>query len=204
MGMGSDKEAVERILKKEGYKAKFQEAFPDEEDPISYQNLAGAIAAFEETLGTPSRFDKYLAGDLEAINEEEKKGLEAFMDNACTSCHMGPGIGGKMYQKFGLVKGPYWDYTGSELHDRGRAEVTKNDRDEFFFKVPSLRNVTETGPYFHDGSVADLGEAIRIMAITQLGKELSEEEISSIKAFLGSLKGEIPPHALQNEDMSVR
>lgn len=204
MGMGSDKEAVERLLKKEGYKEKFKEAFPDAENPVTYQNLAESIAAFEKTLGTPSRFDKYLAGDMTAITEDEKKGLEVFMENGCTACHMGPGIGGQMYQKFGLVKGPYWEYTGSELHDRGRAEITQNEAEEFFFKVPSLRNVTETAPYFHDGSVSDLGGAIRIMAITQLGKDLSEEEITAILAFLRSLKGEIPEHALLEEDVTAK
>ncbi|MDX5321594.1 MAG: cytochrome-c peroxidase [Bacteroidota bacterium] len=194
MGIPDEKTAVARIKAIPEYTALFAAAFPDEKEPITYNNIAGAIAAFEETLITPAPFDAYLAGDLNALTPQQKEGLDLFINKTCISCHMGPGLGGAIYQKFGLVNGPYWDYTHSEKHDRGRAEITKNDGDEYFFKVPSLRNIEKTGPYFHDGSVSDLSEAVKIMGHTQLGQEFTPEEIASLVEFLKSLTGEIPGH----------
>jgi len=192
MGIADEHTAVQRIKGIPDYAPIFDLAFPNEKDPINFNNIAAAIAAFEDCLQTPSPFDAYVAGDLSALTPKQKEGLDLFVNKACITCHNGPGIGGGLYQKFGLVKGPYWDYTQSAGHDRGRAEVTGNDGDEFFFKVPSLRNIEKTGPYFHDGSVAELSKAIEIMGQTQLGQTFTPEEIASIEAFLGSLTGELP------------
>lgn len=195
MGLPDEKTAVKRIKDIEAYQSLFAAAFPEEKDPINYQNIAAAIAAFEETLNTPAPFDAYLAGDLNALSPIQKEGLTLFMNKACISCHMGPGLGGNMFQKFGLVQGPYWEYTHSEKQDKGKASVTNNPTDEFFFKVPSLRNIAKTGPYFHDGSVESLTDAVDIMAKTQLGQSLTPEEINAMVAFLESLTGTIPDHA---------
>ena len=114
------------------------------------------------------------------------------MQTGCTTCHNGVGVGGGMFQKFGLLE-DYWKATGSTQIDKGRFDVTHNEADTYVFKVPSLRNVTMTPPYFHDGSVAELGDAVRIMAKLQLGRDLTPAEISDIVVFLGSLTGEVPP-----------
>lgn len=196
MGLKSEADAVKAIKNIEEYKKMFAKAFPDAKDPITYHNIAVAIGEFEATLSTPAPFDAYLSGDLAALNDQQKRGMETFINSGCITCHMGPGLGGNMYQKFGLINGPYWDYTKSVKQDEGRFEHTKNEADKYFFKVPALRNVAKTHPYFHDGSVADLGEAVKIMAITQLNKELSDDEVKDIVAFLESLTGEIPAHAL--------
>ncbi len=192
MGMPDEATAVKRIKAMEEYTSMFASAFPGEKDPYSYHNIATAIAEFEKTLRTPSPFDAYLAGDINAMTPDQKQGMKLFIDKACITCHMGPGLGGGLYQKFGLVKGPYWEYTHSAKPDKGRAEITGNEGEAYFFKVPSLRNVAKTSPYFHDGSVADLNEAVKIMGITQLGQELTDEEVNAIVAFLGSLTGELP------------
>lgn len=176
------------------YKKLFSEAFPDDKNPVSYGNLKKAIGAFERELITPSRFDKYLNGDKSALSIDEKRGMLTFVKVGCASCHNGPLLGGNMFQKTGLF-GSIEDYTKSKKQDMGRFEITKNESDKFVFKVPSLRNIAETYPYFHDGSVQDLGEAISIMGKIQLNKELSEQEISDIVLFMKSLTGEVPSFA---------
>lgn len=168
-----------------GYEAPFKAAFPDAEDPVNYDNAAIAIGAFERTLVTPGRFDAYLKGDGSALTAEEVEGAKVFINTGCTTCHMGVGVGGNMYQKIGLVE-PY------PTEDVGRKEVTGNDSDAFMFKVPSLRNIAKTGPYFHDGQVKTLDEATKLMAKHQLGKELSDEDTKKIVTFLEALTGEIP------------
>jgi cytochrome c peroxidase len=181
-----DAGTVVKVLKSiPGYAPLFAAAFPGESDPISYDNAAIAIGAFERRLVTPSPFDRFIAGDAAALTSEQLAGLGTFLDTGCATCHSGVAVGGGMYQKLGLVK-PF------ETADTGRAEVTKNEADKFFFKVPSLRNITETGPYFHDGKVATLDDAIRLMADHQLGQTLTGEQVAAIKAFFGGLKGEIP------------
>ncbi len=199
MAMPDEATVTDRLMGSEEYKALFAEAFPEEEMQINYHNMAIAIAEFEKTLATPSAFDTYLDGNIAALNEDQRIGLKTFMDVGCTTCHSGPALGGQLMQKFGLIKGPYWEYTGSESIDSGRVTVTGSGLDKFVFKVPSLRNIEETAPYFHDGSVADLDEAIRIMGTTQLGKELTAEEVAKIRAFLKTLTGEIPEYALIEE-----
>lgn len=186
MGM-PDADFVVKVLKSmPGYVEAFKAAFPGEEDPVNYDNFGKAIGAFERKLLTPSRWDDFLRGQETALDEEEKKGFEAFAKAGCVTCHNGAGVGGHMYQKLGLVKA--WP----DLKDEGRAAETKQESDKFLFKVPSLRNITETGPYLHDGSVKELETIVKMMAEHQLGKTISDEETASIVTFLKALKGKIP------------
>lgn len=196
MGLPTEQAAVDKIKGIADYAPMFAAAFPGESDPITYKNMTTAIGEFEKTLKTPAPFDKFLTGTYDALSTEQKEGLKLFIDKACIACHIGPALGGTMYQKFGLVQGPYWDYTKSTVQDKGRGAITKKAEDDYFFKVPSLRNIEKTGPYFHDGSVADLKESIRIMALTQSGLTLTPDEINKIAAFLNSLTGEIPADVL--------
>lgn len=185
MAMGSDAEVLERIKLMPEYVKLFKEAFPEEKEPMSYANLGKAIGAFERTLLTPSRFDNYLKGDKQALNADEIKGLKTFVESGCTVCHSGAALGGSMYQKLGLVI-PY------ATKDEGRYKVTKNEADKYFFKVPSLRNVEKTGPWFHDGSITSLEESVRLMGYHQLGQKLEEDKIKSIVTFLRTLTGTHP------------
>lgn len=186
MGMPSAEFVVDVLKSIPGYVEAFKSAFPESADPINYDNFGKAIGAFERKLVTPSRWDDYLKGKKDALTEAELKGYEVFAHTGCATCHNGPAIGGAMYQKLGLVKA--WP----ELKDQGRFEATHQDSDKHFFKVSSLRNVAETGPYLHDGSVQDLNEMVSKMAEHQLGKKLSPEETASIVTFLKSLTGTIP------------
>ena len=186
MGMPSADFVVEVLKSIPGYVEAFKAAFPGEADPITYNNFGKAVGAFERKLVTPSRWDDYLKGNKEALTAEESKGFETFAKAGCVTCHNGPAVGGMMYQKLGLVKA--WP----ELKDQGRFEATKVETDKFYFKVPSLRNISETGPYLHDGSVKTLEEMVSKMGEYQLGKNLTPEETTSIVTFLKSLKGEIP------------
>ena len=183
--------AVNRIASIPAYQDWFKAAFPGDANPLTYDNIANAIGVFERTLLTPSRFDTYLGGDANALTNVEKKGMETFINAGCVTCHMGATVGGNMFQKFG-VKKDYWTLTGSKKHDEGRKEVTKEEGDKYFFKVPSLRNVAYTYPYFHDGSVWNLKDAIAIMGELQLDKKFTEEELTNIEAFLNALTGELP------------
>lgn len=180
---------VKRLSEIPEYKKLFNEAFPGK--GITYENLRLAIAAFERKLLTPSRYDKYLQGDSKALTLEEKKGFANFIKIGCITCHTGALLGGNMNQKFGVHR-DYWTLTESAKIDDGRFAVTKQEGDKYIFKVPSLRNVEKTYPYFHDGSVADLKKAIQIMAVAQLGYRMSPEEINSVEAFLKTLTGDIP------------
>ncbi|MBT8318073.1 MAG: cytochrome-c peroxidase [Lutibacter sp.] len=191
MAMPSEKVVVERLSKIEEYNQLFSEAFPDEEQPINYKNIQNAIGAFERKLITPSRFDDFIAGDLDALSTIEKEGLQLFISTGCVACHSGNVLGGNIYQKFGIFD-DYWKYTKSTKIDEGKFEVTKKEGDKYIFKSPSLRNIEKTYPYFHDGSVKDLKEAVTIMAKLQLNKELPENELDALVAFLNSLTGELP------------
>lgn len=162
MAMPSEKIVIERLSKIAEYKNLFAAAFPNETKPISFTNIKNAIGAFERTLITPSKFDEFTAGDLKALSTIEKEGLQLFIDKGCIACHSGNVLGGNIYQKFGIYD-DYWKYTKSSKIDEGRFLVTKNEADKYFFKAPSLRNVEKTYPYFHDGSVKDLKEAVKIM-----------------------------------------
>ncbi len=156
-------------------------------EKIDIEHVTDAIAAFEETLTTPnSRFDQWLKGDAGAISETEKAGYQLFKQKGCIACHNSIGVGGTSYQKFGLVK-PYKD-----TKTLGRYNVTQNEFDRYVFKVPLLRNIELTAPYFHDASTWDLSEAVAIMAEYQLGITLSDDEIEKIIAFLKTLTGKQP------------
>jgi cytochrome c peroxidase len=184
MGMPDEAAVVNQLQSDPKYRELFQEAFPEEKKAITFKNVGIAIGAFERTLVTPSRFDSYLDGQEDALTSDEKIGLKTFVQTGCAACHNGVGIGGGMYQKLGLVI-PY------ETKDAGRFEVTKNEADRFSFKVPSLRNVEKTAPYFHDGSVKTVEEAVRLMGKHQLGRDLDEQDINSIVVFLRTLTGKI-------------
>ena len=189
--------AETRLRAISAYRPMFEKAFPGEADPVNVENWGKAIGAYERVLLTPAPFDRYLAGDTNALNAQAKQGLDKFIWFGCAGCHNGVTVGGQMFQKFGLTQ-DYWALTGSkeiELfkgRDKGRFQDTKNESDAFIFKVQQLRNVAVTPPYFHDGSVAELKDAVRIMAKLQLGRDLSADEIADIVAFLESLTGEVP------------
>jgi cytochrome c peroxidase/serine/threonine protein kinase len=189
--MSSTKEHVEATLRRNPtYVSAFAEAFRGDRAPISVHNVQRAIARFEETLVTPGRWDRFLDGDKTALTSEEKAGFNRFVEVGCVACHFGATVGATMFQKAGLVKA--WPDT----RDRGRFEITRREADWMVFKVPSLRNVAETAPYFHDGSVSSLPEAVRMMARHQIGKELDQDDVNLIVAWLKSLTGELPRLAL--------
>jgi cytochrome c peroxidase len=190
-------ESVEKILKSmPSYVTMFREAFPKDKDPVTADNFAKAIGAFERTLMTPSPFDDFLNGKAAALNEQQKRGLRTFLDTRCMTCHSSPYLGGQMYQKFGVFQ-PYWNLTKSQPVDDGRFAVTKSEADKYVFKVPILRNVAATPPFFHDGSVGKLEGAVMIMAKIQLARDLTKEQAADIAAFLGSLTGAPPESALK-------
>lgn len=180
---------VNRLKEVELYQKLFAEAYGSE-DSITFQNLTNAIGAFERTLIPESRFDKYLEGDQTALTDIEQKGLNTFINSGCITCHSGPALGGQMLQRFGLFH-DYWKHTKSEDVDLGLFDLSEKESEKYFFKVPGLRNIEHTAPYFHDGSVADLDEAVRIMGILQRNIELSKDEVDNIVAFLGSLSSDI-------------
>lgn len=182
MGMPDKGTVVKKLKEIDIYQKLFAEAFSDQKHPFNYNNIGVAIGAFERTLLTPSRFDDYLKGDDDALSQVEKRGLHKFVKIGCATCHNGVAIGGNSFKKIGLIE-PY------ETADLGRYEVTKIESDKYVFKVPSLRNITKTAPYFHDGSVNTLEEAVRLMAKHQLGRDVGHGFIRDIKAFLESLKG---------------
>lgn len=187
MAMQDEKSVLAEIRRVKWYQTQFKKVYPEAAgDGITMDNLANAIGAFERKLVTPSRWDKLLAGDNTALTAEEKAGFKKFAEVGCPTCHSGVYVGGAMYQKLGLAK-PW-----PKEDDLGRYEVTKQDVDKMMFKVPSLRNIEKTAPYFHDGSVATLPEAVKLMARHQLGKEISDADVASIVTFLKSLTGEIP------------
>jgi cytochrome c peroxidase len=181
MAMPSEEAVVKKITAIKEYQELFSKAFPEEKNPISYENIAKAIAAFESTLITHDRFDDFLNGKSNALTKEEINGLKTFIEVGCIQCHNGALLGGNSYQKMGRMN-PYED-----TKDLGRYNVTKKEEDKYFFKVPSLRNVALTAPYFHDGKVQTLEEAVKKMAYLQLNKNLTEEEVQSIVTFLKAL-----------------
>ena len=170
--------AVKRIGSMPVYKAQFKDAFGD--NNITFKKIADAIGVFERTLVTPSRFDKFLAGDEKALSKEEQEGLKTFINKGCTACHTGVGIGGGM-QKFPLVKA----YKYANIGD------FKGDKNGMV-KTPTLRNIAQTAPYFHNGAVWSLEEAVKIMGETQLGMELNDKDTKSIVTFLKALDGKMP------------
>ncbi len=186
MAMPSEEAVVSVVKSIPEYEKLFKAAFPDDRDPITYDNLATAIGAFERQLVTPGRWDKFVNGDTAALTESEKEGFIKFVRTGCQTCHNGPALGGGLFQKLGVINS-YPDQS-----DLGRYAVTKNDVDKMMFRVPSLRNVAKTAPYFHNGSVATLEEAVKNMGHYQLGVALKDNEVASIVTFLKSLTGDLP------------
>ncbi|MCL1048047.1 cytochrome-c peroxidase [Shewanella abyssi] len=185
MGFSHDL-AVDTIRSMPAYQARFASVYKT--NGISIDAITDAIAEFEKTLVTPNApFDKYLTGDKSAINADAIAGYQLFKDKGCVRCHNGPAVGGTMYMKMGLVK-PFHTKNPAE----GRKGVTGKEADKFVFKVPTLRNIELTYPYFHDGSVWDLAEAVNTMADIQLGQALTATETKQMVTFLNSLTGEQP------------
>jgi cytochrome c peroxidase len=191
MAMPSEQKVVAVLASMTEYVAAFKRAFPGEKSPVTYDNMALAIGTFERGLLTPSRWDTFLNGNKTALTADEKAGFHSFVSAGCDTCHSGVLLGGNLYQKIGVMK-PYPDSS-----DPGRYKVTKVESDKMMFKVPSLRNVARTAPYFHNGKVATLDQAVGRMAEYQLGKQLAPSEISSIVSFLNALTGEIPSQYIQ-------
>ncbi len=195
-------EEAEARMRALGYQNLFDEAFPNEKDAVSAEHWGVAIGAYERTLLTPAPFDRYLKGDTRAISADAKAGLDKFIGYGCASCHSGSTVGGHMFQKFGLTE-DYWKATGSvempllKGRDKGKFHDTGKEEDQWIFKVPQLRNVAMTPPYFHDGSVATLDDAVRVMARLQLGRQLSDDDVRQIVAFLDTLTGEVPANFAQ-------
>jgi cytochrome c peroxidase len=190
-------EAVPKLSMDKGYREAFQQIYPQ---GITGETIVDAIATYEQTLITPdSPFDRFLRGDQSALNQQERTGYQRFLDYGCASCHQGALLGGNMYQRFGVMGSYFKDRRTdkSTLPDMGRFNVTGREEDRYVFKVPGLRNVAVTAPYFHDGSVASLDEAVIIMARYQLGRELSAPDVLAISAFLRSLTGEWEGKPLQ-------
>jgi len=168
----------------------FKASFPEEADPVTFDNFAKAIEAFEATLTTPAPFDAWLNGDDNAMTEEQLAGMQVFMDVGCASCHNGVNLGGNGYYPFGLIEKPGADILPEG--DKGRFAVTETADDEYVFRAAPLRNIDQTAPYFHSGLVWDLKTAVQIMGTSQLGEEINDEQADQIVAFLGALTGEVP------------
>ncbi|MBK8815545.1 MAG: cytochrome-c peroxidase [Methylococcaceae bacterium] len=192
MGMKSWDDVVARLNTIEGYKKAFADAFGG--NAISKDTATKAIAAYERTLITPnSPYDKFVSGEKSALTEQEVRGMNKVAELGCTGCHSGPAFNGPgMFQKFPMHSNGMYQAKYHFNKDLGLAEVTKKSEDEHKFKVPTLRNIALTAPYFHNGAVKTLDEAVKVMAKLQLDKELSTEELSDIVAFLNALTGEFP------------
>jgi cytochrome c peroxidase len=186
MGMPDTSAVLAHLKTSAKYRAAFAAAFPSESNPVTYDNVGRAIGAFERGLVTPSRWDAFLKGDTAALTVQEKRGAKTFIAAGCTTCHAGAYVGGQTFQKVGLLHP--WPATA----DSGRIAVTKAPGDRYVFKVPVLRNIEKTGPYFSDGSVASLDSAIVLMGYYQLGVTLTESQVRDIHAWLRALTGEIP------------
>ncbi len=185
MGMPDSLEVLTHLRGSPAYVAQFRAAFPDDRQPVTYDNVGKAIGAFERGLLTPSRWDRFVAGEATALTPEEQQGLRTYLNTGCQACHAGTYMGGDRYMKAGAQIA--W-FTQA---DSGRFAVTRDNNDLYVFKVPSLRNVQKTAPYFHDGSVADLGEAVRLMAHHQLGKTLGPADVQAIETWMSSMTGDL-------------
>ena len=195
MAMSSDSAAVRTLRSIPEYVSLFEEAFRGEKDPVTFNNMGIAIGAFERGLVTPSRWDRFLSGDSKALTNAEKAGFLKFVQSGCQTCHNGAYVGGNSFQRLGIVS-PW-----PNQKDSGREMVTKQSADRMVFKVPSLRNVTKTAPYFHDGSVSTIEQAIRNMAVHQRGITLSDADVKSIETWFGALLGEIPASYIKRPEL---
>jgi len=201
MGMKNHDVAIERLNKIPGYVDMFKKAFPKEKSPLNIENTAKAIATYERTLITPnSRFDKYMKGNKKALTAQEIKGMKLVEEIGCTACHYGPNFTGSLteanYQKFPQNPDKDIEKKYNFTKDLGRFEITKNDEDKNFYRVQTWRNVALTAPYFHNGAVKTLDEAVRVMAKLQLDMDLNDTQVQDIVAFLNSLTGEFPKQTM--------
>ena len=185
MGLETEKLAIKRLTKAK-YKKAFKKAFPNSKKPLSFDNITHALAAFQRTLITKDRFDDFLNGDDSALNQQEQEGLSLVLNKGCITCHSGRLMGGQMVMKMGLVK-PY-----PNTKDKGKGAITGNPRDDYLFKVPPLRNVAQTAPFFHDGEGENLETAVLDTGWHQLGIRLNETEVNNISAFLRALNNTQP------------
>jgi cytochrome c peroxidase len=204
MGMQDLDAAIGRVRAIPGYRPYFEAAF-GQGDVITIDNAAKAVAAYERTLITPnSPYDRYVKGDKKAMSAQQVRGMETFAAVGCLACHSGPAFNGAasmpvgqgLFMKFPTYPGSEYDKRYNLTADEGRYTVTKQDADRNMWRVPTLRNLTYTAPYFHNGSVTSLDEAVRVMGKTQLGKDLSDAEVQDIVAFLGALDGEFPQQTM--------
>jgi cytochrome c peroxidase len=193
--MGSNwKQIVEKLAADSDYVKDFQEVY---RDGPSKEHIQDAIATFERTLITLNApFDRFLKGDQTALDDEQKHGYELFKEYGCVSCHQGQNVGGNLYEKFGVM-GDYFKDRGTPMTDAdlGRFAVTKREQDRYVFKVPSLRNLALTAPYFHDGSATTVPQAVEVMAQYQLGRPIDPDQLRAICRFLDSLNGDKPETA---------
>jgi cytochrome c peroxidase len=188
-------EVLSKLKELPAYVSAFETIYSD---GLTKENVRDAIATFERSLVTPdSRFDKFLRGDQNAITAEEKEGYQLFRELGCVQCHQGAGVGGKMFQTLGLFGDYFTDRGNITKFDLGRFNVTKNEDDKFAFKVPMLRNVALTAPYFHDGTAKTLEDAVQVMARYQLGRDLLEKETNHLVKFLHTLTGTYKGRALE-------
>jgi cytochrome c peroxidase len=198
MAMTSGQAVVKVLQAIPGYAEAFKQAFPGQPQAVSYDNVGRAIGAFERMLTTPSRWDAYLAGDKNALSREEKQGFKLFMSVGCIACHNGEMLGGGALQKLGAVE-PW-----PNQRDQGRFDVTQIPLDKMLFKVPTLRNVEKTAPYFHDGSADTLEEAVSLMGKHQLGIELTPAETQLMVVWLKSLTGALPEELISPPELPGR
>jgi cytochrome c peroxidase len=203
MGMSQVDEAMARLLDIPGYVPYFERAFGGD-NPMTVDNAAKAVAAYERTLVTPdSPYDRYVKGDKKALTEQQQRGMESFAALGCVSCHSGPAFNGPamspgtgLFMKFPTFAGSEYDAKYQLTEDTGRFGVTGSEADKHVWKVPTLRNIALTAPYFHNGKVKTLDEAVRVMAKTQLNQELGDEQAADIVAFLTALTGTFPQQPL--------
>jgi cytochrome c peroxidase len=188
MGGLTGEQLIEKLKKSSQYQTLFKEVYSN---GITFDNVTNALGEFQRSLYTPNApFDRYLRGNPDAITAEEKRGYDLFKSYGCVTCHQGMLVGGNMFQTFGIMGDYFGDRGNIKEADLGRYNVTKNERDRHVFKVPMLRNITKTAPYFHDGTAETLDEAIKVMAKYQLGIEMPQEDVDSIMLFLRTLEGE--------------
>jgi cytochrome c peroxidase len=192
MALPSEEFAVNKLIQA-GYLEQFASAFPKGDTPLQFNNILKALAAFQRTLVTHDRFDDFLAGDDNALTPKEKNGFRTFVNTGCNACHNGPLMGGELMMKMGLVNA----YPNKE--DKGRAEVTGNSADNYLFKVPPLRNVAKTAPYFHDGEGATLEQAVLDTGWHQLGIKFSDKQVDDISAFLRALNNK-PENQIEQQN----
>lgn len=195
MAMPDEASVVKVLQSIPGYVEAFKKAYPDQAEPVTYDNMGAAIGAFERRLVTPSRWDRFLGGDDKALSDKELDGFNLFVSTGCAGCHNGALVGGGSLQKVGAAR-PWPNQA-----DTGRMTVTSKEEDRMMFKAPSLRNIAQTGPWFHDGATSKLEEAVKMMASHQLARDLTDEEVGKIVAWLEALTGEVPTDYIQKPEL---